>query len=133
MRHHARRRLLGFAVALVSLAGFAAVTVEDAALPQPVAVEMLPAEDLTPFSADALDPTTTPLPPTTVTTTKPIEPPRNAYAPEPAVVIGTIEIPKLGLAVPLNQGISLHSIDRGPSHWPGTALPGRVGNAVIAG
>ncbi len=63
----------------------------------------------------------------------PVEPPENPYAPEPKVVLGTIEIPRLGLAVPLNQGISLQSIDRGPSHWPGTALPGDPGNVVIAG
>ena len=63
----------------------------------------------------------------------PVRPPDDAYAPEAAVVLGTIEIPRLGLSVPLNQGISLHSIDRGPSHWPGTALPGDPGNVVIAG
>jgi sortase A len=34
---------------------------------------------------------------------------------------------------PLNEGISLTTIDRGPSHWPGSALPGQVGNAVVAG
>ncbi len=63
----------------------------------------------------------------------PVEPPADPYAPEPAVVAGTIEIPRLGLSEPLNQGISLNSIDRGPSHWPGTALPGDPGNVVIAG
>ena len=26
----------------------------------------------------------------------------------------------------------MHNIDRGPSHWPGTALPGEVGNTVFA-
>lgn len=60
-------------------------------------------------------------------------PPENPNAPEPHIVLGSIEIPKIGLEVPLNQGISLKSIDRGPSHWPGTALPGDVGNVVIAG
>jgi sortase A len=29
--------------------------------------------------------------------------------------------------------MSLTMINRGPSHWPGTALPGQVGNMVIAG
>ncbi len=50
-----------------------------------------------------------------------------------ASVIGRIEIPALGLDVPLNQGIEMTYINRGPSHWPGTALPGQPGNAVIAG
>jgi sortase A len=31
------------------------------------------------------------------------------------------------------HGISLRNIDQGPSHWPGTALPGEKGNAVFAG
>ena len=63
----------------------------------------------------------------------PIEPPADARAAEPVVVLGTIEIPELGLRVPLNQGIRLPTIDRGPSHWPGSALPGETGNVVVAG
>jgi sortase A len=31
------------------------------------------------------------------------------------------------------EGITLRNIDLGPSHWPGTALPGDSGNAVFAG
>ena len=84
--------------------------------------------------------TTTTAPPATTTTTtfvepapQPAAPPADEYAQEPHVVLGTIEIPKLGLNVPLNEGISLVSIDRGPSHWPGTALPGQVGTVVVAG
>ncbi len=49
------------------------------------------------------------------------------------VVIGTIEIPALDLSAPLHQGIELSTIDHGPSHWPGTALPGEPGNVVVAG
>ncbi len=92
-----------------------------------------------PFTLDELrpgapPPLLSPSPsPAPVALPTPVRPPDDPYAPEPAVVIGTIEIPRLGLAVPLNQGISLHSIDRGPSHWPGTALPGDPGNVVIAG
>lgn len=63
----------------------------------------------------------------------PVTPPDDPYAPEPQVVIGSIEIPRLGLALPLNEGVTLNSIDRGPSHWPGTALPGNPGNVVVAG
>lgn len=84
-------------------------------------------------------------PPVTTTTTiaeaapgdvvlsRPVELPSDPYAPEPLVEIGTIEIPKLGLNHRIFHGISLRSIDRGPSHWPGTALPGERGNAVFAG
>jgi len=63
----------------------------------------------------------------------PVAPPRNEYAPEPILEIGTIEIPKIGLRHPIFHGITMRNIDKGPSHWPGTALPGDVGNAVFAG
>ncbi|MBW3611320.1 MAG: class E sortase [Actinobacteria bacterium] len=48
-------------------------------------------------------------------------------------VIGRLEIPALGLDVALHQGIDMPVINRGPSHWPGTALPGQPGNVVVAG
>ena len=86
-----------------------------------------------PFTLDELRPGPPAAPMPELVLPTPVDPPENPYAPEPAVVLGTIEIPRLGLSVPLNQGISLHSIDRGPSHWPGTALPGDPGNVVIAG
>jgi sortase A len=132
------RRLLLGASALVLLANVAAITTGsvDATPTKPILVAALPAEDLRAVTADVIDrttTTTTTTAPPPSTTLQPVDPPRNAYADEPHVVIGSIEIPKLGLAVPLNQGISLRSIDRGPSHWPGTAIPGRVGNTVIAG
>jgi sortase A len=63
----------------------------------------------------------------------PVMPPADPYAPEPVTVVGTIEIPALGLARPLHEGVTLNNIDRGPSHWPGTAMPGELGNVVVAG
>jgi sortase A len=63
----------------------------------------------------------------------PADLPIDPYAETPEIVVGRISIPKLGLDEPLNQGMTLTAIDRGPSHWPGTALPGEMGNAVIAG
>ena len=129
------RRFLLLSSLIVLLANLAAVTTGAADAPPaaPVAVATLPAEDLPPVVPDRLTTTTSTTVATTVPTSRPVDPPTNAYADEPHVVIGTIEIPKLGLSVPLNQGISLKTIDRGPSHWPGTALPGNVGNVVIAG
>ena len=50
-----------------------------------------------------------------------------------APAIGTIEIPKIGLVHPVVEGIEETQIHWGPGHWPGTALPGRVGNTVFAG
>jgi len=84
-------------------------------------------------------PPVTTAPPTTVAAIEPsrqlapVEPPANGYAAEKIVRIGTIEIPKIGLVHPIYEGISLNSIDLGPSHWPGTAFPGEAGNAVFAG
>jgi sortase A len=62
-----------------------------------------------------------------------VRPPVNQYAAEPIVLLGELEIPKIGLKTPIYHGITLRNIDLGPSHWPGTAMPGEVGNAVFAG
>lgn len=59
--------------------------------------------------------------------------PADPYAPTPEVVHGTLEIPAIGLSQPLYEGVTLTAINRGPSHWPGSAMPGEVGNVVIAG
>ena len=89
-------------------------------------------------TAAAPEVTTTLPPPTTTSTTTttlpvPIRPPSDPYATEPLVQLGTIEIPKIGLVHPIFQGITLSTIDHGPGHWPGTAMPGEIGNAVFAG
>ncbi len=47
--------------------------------------------------------------------------------------IGAIEVPKLGLVRYLFEGVQLPTLDRGPGHWPGTAMPGEAGNVVVAG
>ena len=84
-------------------------------------------------------------PSTTTTTTEPPAPelpelpvpdplPTNPFQAEPEdVVIGNIAVPRLGIDEPLHQGMSLTMINRGPSHWPGSAEPGQVGNMVLAG
>ena len=46
---------------------------------------------------------------------------------------GRIIIPRIGLNHLTYEGIELSTIDYGPSHWPGTAYPGQVGNAVYPG
>jgi sortase A len=85
---------------------------------------------------DALPVTTTTLPPTSttvVTRSMPIAPPVNPRAAEPIVKIGEIQIPKIGLVHPIYEGVTLTVIDHGPGHWPGSANPGQLGNAVFAG
>ncbi|MEY2589491.1 MAG: sortase [Acidimicrobiaceae bacterium] len=88
----------------------------------------------------AIPPTTAPVTvPSTTTTTvtlpTPIDTPENGAPPpaEPVVAIGRLEIPALGVDETMYEGITLANIDHGPSHWPGTAMPGHVGNVVVAG
>jgi sortase A len=92
-------------------------------------------------------PTTAPAP-TTGTTTTTLAPapspapadlpipegaPVDPRAPTPEIVHGTLSLPTIGVAQPLGEGVTLTAIDRGPSHWPGTAMPGQAGNVVVAG
>jgi len=64
---------------------------------------------------------------------QPVVIPADGYAPEPVVELGSIEIPAIGLKHRMFQGVTLHNIDKGPSHWAGSALPGEMGNTVFAG
>ena len=47
--------------------------------------------------------------------------------------MGTISIPKIGVEMTMYEGIRLTTLDYGPGHWPGTALPGQIGNVVVGG
>ncbi len=75
---------------------------------------------------------TTAAPVTTLEPVAPIAPPTDVYGAEPQIQLGGISIPKLGVDQPLYEGIRLTTLDRGPGHWPGTAMPGEVGNVVVA-
>ena len=101
--------------------------------------DVRPADD-NPVALVVAVPGTRVAPPVEVTTTTmavqssgPVPVPDDPYAEEPIVEIGTIDIPKIGLTHPIFHGISMLNIDKGPSHWPGSAMPGEVGNAVFAG
>jgi sortase A len=59
--------------------------------------------------------------------------PDNPYEDTPQVVLGTIEIPKIDIAADIQRGMALTAINRGPGWWPGTAMPGELGNVVVAG
>lgn len=52
---------------------------------------------------------------------------------EPENQVGRITIPRLGLDLSMFEGITLPTLDMGPGHWPGTAMPGQPGNVVVAG
>jgi sortase A len=49
------------------------------------------------------------------------------------IVTGRIEIPKIGLNHITYEGATLAHINHGPSHWPGTPMPGHAGNTVFPG
>ena len=129
----ARRHDRVLRVALVGLVAMAAVLATAARQDEPPpstagnglggAVGTLPAPPTT-EAAPVLEAVDLPWP-------EPI--PLNAHEATPEIVLGTLEIPKLEVSQPLQEGMTLTAINRGPSHWPGTALPGQVGNAVIAG
>lgn len=62
----------------------------------------------------------------------PIDPPDDPRGEEEFLRLGSISIPSLGVEEPLLEGIRLTTLDRGPGHWPGSAMPGEVGNVVVA-
>jgi sortase A len=122
------RRLLLVLVALIL--GADVIAVSGSLGPDTSAASAVAA---TATTVTTLPPTTAPPPSTTVAPRRPVDAPTDSYAPEPLLTIGAIEIPKIGISAPLGEGISLRNIDRGPSHWPGTAMPGQPGNVVVAG
>ena len=53
--------------------------------------------------------------------------------PDPGEVLGTIEIPDIGLTRNIVAGTRRDDLRKGPGHYSGTPLPGQAGNAAIAG
>ena len=133
-----RRRLAlaglaaGLVAASLGLVGWSLTADDDtpAAAPAPTAT-------VAPAPATTLPAPLTPVPPAPVPGTGPLpvpeDSPTDARAPTPEVVHGTLSLPTIGATQPLGEGVTLTAIDRGPSHWPGTALPGQLGNVVVAG
>ncbi len=72
-------------------------------------------------------------PPPAAAPQAPINPPTDSYAAEPVIEVGSIVIPKLGVDMTMYEGIRLTTLDYGPGHWPGTAMPGQAGNVVVGG
>jgi sortase A len=119
---------IGLALAVGAGVLAAEVSPQDAA-PAPAPAATPVETDLTPLAtsaAAAIDGLRAELP-------TPEPSPLDARAPTPEQRHGMLEIPSIGLAQPLYEGVTLTAIDRGPSHWPGTAMPGELGNSVIAG
>jgi len=141
---NSRRFLLLMLSGLLLFAGLTVVAVDrtqpvQAVADSPVLQAIAPTTTTTTTIPEPTTTTVVEVPATTLDTIPPnvgkkaVAPPRNAYAPEPIIEIGTIEIPKIGLRHKVMHGISLRNIDHGPSHWPGTPLPGEGSNTVFAG
>jgi sortase A len=69
-------------------------------------------------------------PPRTTTTTIPARLLVAAAEGEPE---GILSIPALGVEKVFVEGVQLTDLAKGPGHYPGTPLPGQIGNAAIAG
>jgi sortase A len=87
---------------------------------------------LAPASTTTLTPTTTVADILPQRLAAPIAPPPDPRGYEDEIQLGGISIPKIGLEAPLLEGIRLTTLDNGPGHWPGTAMPGENGNVVVA-
>jgi sortase A len=48
-------------------------------------------------------------------------------------VVGRVEIPRVGVSALVREGDDVKTLRRAVGHIPGTALPGEVGNAALAG
>ena len=133
--------LAALVVALVGAIGFFAMSGTS----EPNTIASFDASSATTIAPPTtIPPTTAPTTTTTTTTssttttlpqqlTQPVAPPQDARGAENNPPIGRIAIPRVGLDVQLEHGIRLTTLDRGPGHWPGTAMPGEIGNVVIAG
>jgi sortase A len=67
---------------------------------------------------------------------QPIDPDRVSAvmtSPGPYAVLAQLQIPAIGLDVEVGNGVDPDTLALGPGHWPGTPVPGRVGNAVLSG
>lgn len=64
--------------------------------------------------------------------TTPIDPPLDD-ADEPVIELGTLLIPAIDVEATVYEGIRMRTLDRGPGHWPGSAMPGEIGNVVVGG
>jgi sortase A len=130
MLSHVRRWFVLLVAMLSVVAGCAGPTTTPAPAPPSPVIVPAPETKILTATPPHLDPT---LPPPGPVLPAPIPIPADSYAPEPVVQLGTIEIPAIGLKHRMYQGVTLHNIDRGPSHWTGSAMPGEMGNTVIAG
>jgi sortase A len=126
-----RTRLLAAVAALVvagSGVGAWAMVRDDPAPEAPADAAAARDENPVPdVTSGTVPPTTAPALPV------PAPVPADERAPTPEVVLGDLSLPSLGVTEPMGEGVTLTAVDRGPGHWPGSAMPGQLGNVVVAG
>jgi sortase A len=88
-----------------------------------------------PSTSDTPSAPSTPAPTTAPAVVLPVPepPPPEDGTTEATSEVGFIEIPRTGLRTPMFEGIRLSTLNLGPGHWPGSAMPGNAGNVVVAG
>lgn len=52
---------------------------------------------------------------------------------DPGDAFGLMQIPKIGMDVAMVEGIGVEDLKKGPGHYPDSAMPGHLGNFVVAG
>jgi sortase A len=83
----------------------------------------------TPGATTSTAPGTTTTTAATTTATAPTLPP----APAAGDPVGIIRIDKIGVDKVVVEGTTVPDLRKGPGHYTGSAMPGQVGNAAIAG
>lgn len=129
------RRTVGAVAALALLGASTAVVLrspspEDRAAPRTAPAEFVDEPVTTTSTLPAAEPETETAPtPAVASPVAATAPPR----PAPKSQMGEIRIAKIGLVHPIYEGVTLDVVDHGPGHWPGSAVPGQLGNSVFAG
>jgi len=59
--------------------------------------------------------------------------PTTAVEPAPDGAVALMKIPKIGVDQVIREGVEVEDLKDGPGHYPGTAMPGEMGNAAVAG
>jgi sortase A len=134
-----RRFLLGAASTVVLGAGTGAAVVFGAdrdspeSTPDPTPHKTTGPTAEAPVTTSPTEATVPPVEAVPVELPDPDGPPADAYAPVPVNQIGSIAIPKIQLDHAVYEGVWLTVLDEGPGHWPGSAMPGQLGNTVFPG
>jgi sortase A len=127
--------VLGFVISTAVISGCSS---NDETSSEATSTSLAPTTSLAPATTSTTSTTTTTIyagPPTlapgaSLPVPEPL-PPENAV--EPEIIIGEIVIPALMVSQTIYQGMSLPTLDKGVGYWPGTAMPGYVGNVVLGG